>query len=55
MIALALYLLHHPVRLGALAFVGALWKGASREVARFGEDAAHILFARLRRLLRMKP
>lgn len=37
------------------ALVRAFWEGARREVVRFGEDVATLVFARLRRLLRMAP
>ncbi len=57
-----LLLLTHYLRLAALcavpgavavAVARAFWEGARREVVRFGEDVAVLVFSRLRRLLRM--
>ncbi len=39
----------------AAAVARAFWEGARREVVRFGEDVAAIVFGLLRRLLRMSP
>jgi hypothetical protein len=39
----------------AAAIARAFWEGARREVVRFGEDVAVLVFSRLRRLLRMAP
>jgi hypothetical protein len=54
----------HYLRLAALyavpgavvaAVARAFWEGARREVVRFGEDVAILVFSGLRRLLRMAP
>jgi len=55
MTAIVLYLFHHPLLVGVSTVARALWKGARTEVVRFGQDISVLVFARLRRLLRLTP